>query len=209
MENNPGWRHHFYDDVDMFLFIRDHYSHRVLKAFNSINPLYGAARSDFFRYLLIYKLGGLYLDIKSGATAPLDSITANSQYILSHWDNGPTGTHSGFGLHFLDFPRGEFQQWYVASIPAHPFLGYVIELVLHNIENYSAQHFGVGREGVIRTTGPIAYTQAIYPRLHLHEHRLSDTNHELGLAYCVIPNHGALYSQRHPHYSMLSDPVVL
>ncbi len=210
-ENNPGWQHHFYDDFDMFLFVRHHYSHRVLRAFNSINPLYGASRSDFFRYLLMYKVGGVYLDIKSTVSRPLDSITTGNQYILSHWDNGPTGTHSGWGLHFPDFPRGEFQQWYIAASPGHPFLKSVIELVLHNIENYSPQHFGVGREGVLKTTGPIAYTQAIRPHLHQHKHHFANTNHDLGLVYSVYTDLGAspLYSARHPHYSKLSDPVVL
>ncbi|WP_179405131.1 glycosyltransferase family 32 protein [Burkholderia guangdongensis] len=209
--NNPGWRHFFYDDFDMFLFIRNHYGHRVLKAFNSINPLYGASRSDFFRYLLIYKVGGVYLDIKSSAARPLDSVTAGHQYLLSYWDNGSTGTHSGWGLHVPGSPRGEFQQWHIASIPEHPFLKRVIERVLHNIENYSPQRFGVGRMGILNTTGPIAYTESIMPMLRQHDHHFADTNHELGLVYSIYSDHwkSQLYDFRHPHYSCLSDPVVL
>jgi mannosyltransferase OCH1-like enzyme len=206
---NPAWQYHFYDETDRFLFLRKFCEPRILKAYNSINPMYGAARADFFRYILIYHLGGLYLDIKSSTNRNLDTIVANKQYLLSHWDNGPRGTHKNWGLHFPDFPRGEFQQWYIASVPKHPFLKRVIDSVLHNIETYDPVRSGVGQHGVIRTTGPIAYTQAIRPVLHMHQHYLANNNHELGLVYNIYRNSSPLYNSRIPHYTQLTDPIVL
>lgn len=207
--NNPGWEHRFYDDTDRFLFLRKHCDHRILKAYNSINPLYGAARADFFRYILIYHLGGVYLDIKSTVNRPLSLITANKQYILSHWDNGPNGTHKRWGLHFPDYPRGEFQQWHIAAVPGHPFLKGVIDRVLHNIETYDPLRSGVGQLGVIKTTGPIAYTQAIRPLLRQNLYHLANTNHELGFVYNIFRNSSPLYNARIPHYTQLTDPIVL
>jgi mannosyltransferase OCH1-like enzyme len=132
---NPGWRYEFYDDDACVDFIRKNYDPRIQKAYHRINPLYGAARADFFRYLLIYRTGGVYLDLKSGLTKRLDDIVSGHEYLLSHWDNGREGTHPGWGAHFKNFPQGEFQQWYVASVPGHVFLRAVIEWVLNNIEN--------------------------------------------------------------------------
>jgi mannosyltransferase OCH1-like enzyme len=206
---NPAWHYHFYDDTDRFLFLRKHCDERIVKAYNSINPLYGAARADFFRYVLIYHLGGLYLDVKSTTNRNLDTVMAGKQYLLSHWDNGRNGTHKNWGLHFPDFPRGEFQQWFIASVPGHPFLKSVIDSVLHNIETYSPERSGVGQTGVIRTTGPIAYTQAIRPIQHLHKHHLANNNHELGLVYNIYRNSLPLYNSKFPHYTQLTDPIVL
>jgi mannosyltransferase OCH1-like enzyme len=209
LANNPGWQHCFYDETDRFLFLRKYCDGRILKAYNSINPMYGAARADFFRYLLIYHLGGVYLDIKSSASQPLSAIIAHKQYILSHWDNGAHGTHKKWGLHFPDFPRGEFQQWHIASVPKHPFLKSVIDAVLHNIENYCPTRNGVGQAAVINTTGPIAYTQAIRPILRRHSHHLANNNHELGLVYNIYRNSLPLYNSRIPHYTQLTDPLIL
>lgn len=208
---NPAWQHRFYDETDRYLFLRQYCEPRIIKAYNSINPLYGAARADFFRYILIYHLGGLYLDIKSSTNRNLDTVTAGKQYILSHWDNGINGTHKRWGLHFADFPRGEFQQWHIAAVPKHPFLKSVIDTVLHNIETYHPLRSGVGQAGVIRTTGPIAYTQAIRPILSRHPYFLANTNHELGFVYNIFRNSSTspLYNARIPHYTQLTDPLIL
>jgi hypothetical protein len=208
---NEDWSYRFYDDEGGLDFIRKNYDGRIQKAYARINPVYGAARADFFRYLLMYRVGGIYLDIKSGASAKFDDIVANHPYLLSHWDNGPGGTHPGWGQHFTNFPRGEFQQWYIASVPGHVFLRSVIERVLNNIENYSIDRFGVGFEGVINTTGPIAYTLAIAPWLNRANYHLANTNHELGFVYNAlgVEFRQLIYSDQRPHYSRLGEPVVL
>src|SRR3954468_19020335 len=70
-EMNPEWEYRFYDDEDILDFIRSNYDSRVLDYFNRIDPLYGASRCDLFRYLLMYKCGGIYIDIKSSFSKPL------------------------------------------------------------------------------------------------------------------------------------------
>ncbi|MCA3362157.1 MAG: hypothetical protein INF74_09420, partial [Roseomonas sp.] len=61
---NPDWEYRLYEDADCERFIRENYDAETFKLFRSIHPDYGAARADFFRYLLLYRLGGVYLDIK-------------------------------------------------------------------------------------------------------------------------------------------------
>ena len=73
---NAEWKYEFYDDQDILNFIRKNYDARIQKAYDRINPRYGAVRADFFRYLLIYRTGGIYLDIKSGANRKFDDIVA-------------------------------------------------------------------------------------------------------------------------------------
>lgn len=54
----------FYDDNDCELFIKNNFDENVYKAYMSINSVYGAMKADFFRYCILYKKGGIYLDIK-------------------------------------------------------------------------------------------------------------------------------------------------
>ncbi|MDR3450317.1 MAG: glycosyltransferase [Alphaproteobacteria bacterium] len=208
-ETNPGWEHRFYDDAAVHHFIRENYGADILAAFERINPKYGAARADFFRYLLLYKEGGVYLDIKSTFTRPIDEILEPDDcYLLAGWRNRPGEPDEGYGmwkdLHMM--PAGEFQQWHVIAAPGHPFLRAVIERVLSNIDRYKPWRHGASSMGVWRLTGPIAYSLAILPLLETHPHRAVRTHPELGLAYSVMETpHWRLFPS---HYMMLTDSVV-
>lgn len=202
---NPGWEYRFYDDADIAAFIGEHYGAGMLRYFERIGPQYGAARADLFRYLLMYRVGGVYLDIKSAATRPLDEVLRpDDRYLLSSW-----GADSGWGHHYelRNLAHGEFQQWYIACAPGHPFLREVIGTVLGNIDRYDPHLHRVGKNGVLRVTGPIPYTLAIHRIIGQHPHRLADSRRDLGLEYNVYRNQSHETAFR-SHYSTQTAPVV-
>lgn len=87
---NPDWEHRFYDDAAIERFIAAEYGSAMLSLYRTINPAYGAARADLFRYLAVYRLGGVYLDIKSRFRGPIDGyIDRGDQFVVSQWSNGP------------------------------------------------------------------------------------------------------------------------
>jgi hypothetical protein len=211
---NPGWEYRFYSDADVDAFISNEYGELIYRYFQRIDPQYGAARADLFRYLLIYKCGGIYLDIKSTLDEPLDQVIRyDDVFLLSQWNiacgekmYGKAGQHA----ELTSIPGGEFQQWHVVAAPGHPLLHAVIEAVLANIDIYNPEVHGTRKKGVLRVTGPIAYTLGIYPLLHLHPHRLVDARHELGFRYSIYPAevfsaHKALFKV---HYSDVAEPLV-
>jgi hypothetical protein len=208
-ERNPDWQFRLYDDADIEQFIADEYGAEVLSLYSRISPFYGAARADLFRYLLVYRQGGLYLDIKSTADLPLTEVFGrNNNFVVSQWDNAPGREHAIWGLHpdLAHVPGGEFQQWFIASAPGHPFLRAVIERVLGNIDRYNAFRDGVGLE-VVRVTGPIAYTFAIEPLLNQIPHRRVSSEAELGLRYSIMAYH-AHHVHFRGHYSKRMTPIV-
>lgn len=212
---NPTWRHQLYDDADIARFIRSAYGDAIHRRFERIDPVYGAARADLFRYLLLYKLGGVYLDIKSAATRPLDTVLRpDERYIVAQWPNGPDAKLKGAGWHeeTKHVRDGEFQQWFIVAAPGHPFLKVVIERVLRNIAVYQPALHGVGKKGVLRVTGPIAYTLAIEPLLALHSHRRADAERDLGFDYSIYTTvnqgeHGHLGLFK-THYSRAQQSVI-
>jgi mannosyltransferase OCH1-like enzyme len=183
---NPDWKYTLFDDKAIIEFILKNYGTDELIAYSKINASYGAAKVDFFRYLLIYNMGGVYLDIKSTAIRPLNEILKeDDEYLLSYWRNNKNEEYEGWGLRRdLPYP-GTFQQWHVIAAPNHPFLRNVISQVKNNIHNYDIMRDGVGEIPVLKTTGPDAYTKAILPMLGAHKHRIIDA-YELGLRYSFL-----------------------
>jgi hypothetical protein len=207
---NPAWEHRLYDDSDIKQFISANYGPQILAYFDRINPRYGAAKADLFRYLLLYKFGGVYLDIKSSFNKPIDhALQSGDRYLLAQWSNKAGEKRAGWGMpkELRMVPGGEFQQWHIVSAPGHPFLKAVIEMVLTNIDHYKPWLHGTGGNGVLRLTGPVAYTLAIHPLLHLHTHRLVRNETELGLEYSMLKHssHKPLFKN---HYTTLTDSVV-
>ena len=195
---NPDFEYRFWSNQDVHDFIYESYGYDVLTSYLRINPKYGACRADLFRYLCIYKFGGVYLDIKSNTTRKLtDIIRDDDEYIFSQWDIG----HHPELMHI---PGGEFANWHVIASKGHPFLEKVIDAVLRNIETYDPTKHGVGKLGVIRVSGPIAYTLAIHDFIGIHKHRLIDVTAE-GLEYNAV---GSYTREFFPHYSSLNEPIV-
>jgi hypothetical protein len=207
-ELHPGWEYRFYDDDDIKEYIRAFYGDEIFAYFARINPRYGAARADLFRYLLMYREGGVYLDIKSAARGSLDEILRpDDRYLLSYW-RGSQFTGWGDYSELRDYGGREFQQWHIIAAPGHPYLKSVIETVLLNINNYNPLTWGVGRQGVMRLTGPVAYTRAIGLLRSKYPHRLVQGQDELLLEYTALPDVDHR-SQFKFHYTKLQEPVTL
>ncbi len=59
---NPEFTHFLYDDNMCRNFIAENFDSSVLYAFDKLKP--GAYKADLWRYCILYKMGGIYLDIK-------------------------------------------------------------------------------------------------------------------------------------------------
>ncbi len=202
---NPGWEHRLYDLKDAERIVAE-YGGEIAEAYHRIDPRYGAARADFLRHLIILRHGGVYCDIKSGFSRPLDEvIRQDDSYILAQWRNGPGEPYEGRGLHrdLAHVPGGEFVTYFIISAPNHPFTAAVTRGIVNNISRYRPWH-AVGRNGVLRTTGPIAYTLALHPLLDRHPHRFA-SEEELGAYPSIAYDHFAVFKG---HYSQLRVPVV-
>jgi mannosyltransferase OCH1-like enzyme len=59
---NPRFNYYLFDDNDCRKFIKKHFCSDILNAYDSLIP--GAYKADLWRYCVLYKVGGIYLDIK-------------------------------------------------------------------------------------------------------------------------------------------------
>lgn len=208
-ERNPEWKHTVYEDADVMDYIRQHFEPEVFETVRTISPDYGVVLADLFRYLVMYREGGVYLDIKSTVNVPLrQAIQPSDSFLLSQWKNAKDQRWENWGLHpeLSQTPGGEFQQWFIVAEPGHPFLQSVIRATLHNIRNYRTDPCATGKNGVLRLSGPICYTLAILATLRTGRlpHQIVDIE-ERGFEYSIWPDHHRVPT----HYAHRTSAIVL
>jgi hypothetical protein len=59
---NQEFKHYLYDENECREFIKKNFDSDILRAFDGLIPL--SYKSDLWRFCVLYKLGGIYLDIK-------------------------------------------------------------------------------------------------------------------------------------------------
>lgn len=134
---NKGYSYEFYDDERIVSFILEAYGQEVLTLYQKLNI--GAAKADFFRYAILYKKGGIYLDIDAYALGRLDNIIKPSDSAVISKERFPN----------------IFVQWALVYEAGHPFLKRTLELVMENIRQNAYPN------SVHWMTGPTAYSKAV------------------------------------------------
>lgn len=210
-----GWQYNFYDTEQRETIIRDNFDANIYKAYIMINPQYGPAQADFFRYCLMYLYGGVYTDIKSEFKINIiDTLDLdNYDIFLSHWSK----KIFNIGENNPDFgPNGEICNWILISKPKQQFWMDLLKYITNLIHNYDNKL--VGKSGVLRLTGPIMFTYFIkqYQNKHnIYIYPRSD-NLNYGCFDAVLPylpqlrisnaKENSQYFQN--HYSKLKTPIV-
>ncbi|MFA9290442.1 MAG: glycosyltransferase family 32 protein [Solirubrobacteraceae bacterium] len=92
-QKNPNYTHEFYDDARIEKFIKEEFEPEIYNLYKKINI--GATKADFFRYAILYKKGGIYLDIDSLFLTKLNEI-------ILHNDNA---------IICLDTQNAHYVQW--------------------------------------------------------------------------------------------------
>jgi mannosyltransferase OCH1-like enzyme len=148
---NPGWEYRLWSDEENDAFVK--------KEFPDFYATYqgfakNIMRADVIRYLLMYKIGGVYLDLDYEVLSPFDF--AEHTLILPMNRSKQAGDH-----------QNELGNCFFASTPGHPFwLDVINDLKDHPpvITEYT---------GVVEATGPRLltriYNQHTYSNVHLPE----------------------------------------
>ena len=134
---NPTYTYHLYTDEDMDQFVNEYYKGEIADCYNRLNII--VAKVDFWRYLVLYHYGGVYLDMDSSIEQPLDTlITEEDDAILS-----------------AEGCPGLYVQWALIYCKGHPILKRTIELVVENIKTNRFPN------DIHKMSGPSVYSRAI------------------------------------------------
>lgn len=114
---NPEYDYIYFDNSEARRYISEFYSPEVLNAYDKLIP--GAYKADLFRYCILYKLGGVYVDTGMVARGPLRSIIRSDDKFVSPEDDGTAGVYNAF----------------IACVPGHPIIKNAIDMCVLNIRN--------------------------------------------------------------------------
>jgi len=119
-KQNPEFKHYLYDDAMCRNFIERHFSSDVLFAFDMLKP--GAYKSDLWRYCILYKKGGIYLDIKF--------YCANNFKLINLTDK------EYYARDRIQYGRHGIYQAFLACKPNNLILLQCINTIVKNCKNY-------------------------------------------------------------------------
>jgi mannosyltransferase OCH1-like enzyme len=128
-KNNPRFKYYLFDDNDCKKFITAHFPPKILNAFNSLIP--GAYKADLWRYCVLYKMGGIYIDIKY---YPVDGFKLYNLLEQEHW--------------VLDIGGNNIYNAVMVCKPGNPILLKAIEKICENVKT---KYYGANS---LEPTGP-------------------------------------------------------
>jgi mannosyltransferase OCH1-like enzyme len=97
-KDNPQFKYNLFDDDDCKNFIKEHFGIKVYDAFENLIP--GAYKADLWRYCILFKNGGIYVDIKFHTNNfNLKQLIDNDYFVKDrggHWEKDKIGIYNGF-----------------------------------------------------------------------------------------------------------------
>ena len=117
MANNPEYTLYYFDDKDVDDFVILEYGILMFDWMSKLIPK--AFQADFFRYLILYKYGGIYLDFTMHLLVPFDEILKEHKEVFVRDTCDLCGIYNAF----------------IAVQPNAQLIGEAIQKVIQNIKN--------------------------------------------------------------------------
>lgn len=157
---HSDYEYRFFTDDEMHDYIKTKFDGEIYSAYCKLNV--GAAKADLWRYLVMYDIGGVYLDLDSVIYKNIDDLLQDRTSMVISRENN----------------KDVFVQWCLMCPPKHLIMKYCIEKCVENINNNLNLN-------VVFLTGPIPYSQSIqkyfkddkiYDKSDVYINSMSNTN---------------------------------
>jgi len=136
-DKHPDWEYRFWNERSIGQFMESNYQ-ELIPLFHSF-PL-DVQRWDFVRYLILYRFGGLYVDLDYECIEPLDTLLWNTSCCMGL----EPSSHAIYKS--MPFIIGNAL---MASVPKHEFINQIIK----NISSECGENYEYKARKVLETTG--------------------------------------------------------
>jgi mannosyltransferase OCH1-like enzyme len=136
---NPDYEYQYFLDDDIESFVHENFPGEISECFNKLNLMVG--KIDLWRYLILFKNGGVYLDIDARTNSSLSKLINKKDDAVITFEN-----YLGSNI---------FAQWVLIFNKNHPALKKVIEIVIENIKHNKYPN------NVLEMTGPGAFSKGL------------------------------------------------
>lgn len=148
-DKNPDWEVKYFSASDREMFVKNNYDNDIYKLYKAL-PI-SIMKKDFWQYLVVNKMGGLYVDMDSVCLKPLsETLDLSKSFIVSTQD------------------RIMFWMWIFLSEPDSKILNMIIEEISNRYEKNlrSQSHY------VANTTGPAMFSDVMWKALGILDGRI-------------------------------------
>jgi mannosyltransferase OCH1-like enzyme len=184
---NPAFEHFLFDDNDCREFIKNNFPEVVLEAFDNLIP--GAYKADLWRYCVLYKEGGIYMDIKyiPHNQFRLINLTENENFVL-------------------DFDKIGVYNALMACKPGNQLLFRAINAIVRNVKT---KYYGTSN---LDPTGPRLLSRFINPAIKQYlplKHEIYNNQKFITMqGIFILKMYNNYYNElgnneKAPHYSIL------
>lgn len=166
----PNWKYVFWDAEKMNSFILEHYP-QYWEAYNSFP--YNVQRWDVIRYLILYKIGGMYVDFDYESLKPMDELLRGKQCCFSQEPK----SHCKMAKRSFIFNNS-----LMAAIPNHVFMKKIIDKVFSEEVLNLSLSATTNKDFVFETTGQ-------WMLIDLYENQLKEEQENIYLipSSCISP----------------------
>ncbi|KAK9862507.1 hypothetical protein WJX84_003997, partial [Apatococcus fuscideae] len=151
---NPSWEYRFYDDDACLAFVKREFP-EYIDVYRNLGK--DVERSDFFRYLVVLRLGGVYADVDTECKRPLDPFIQPKDTLVAGWENEFPTPHEAIAVRRYARTR-QICQWVFAAAPGHPALREVAEHIAHTLHITFDQNTN---RDTLERTGPGVWTDKL------------------------------------------------
>ena len=185
-EDNPSFKYQLYDDYMCMDFIKFNFPTEVFNAYNILIP--GAYKADLFRYCILYKNGGIYLDIKYHTIDHFNLIElTDKEYFVKDIGASNNGIYN-------------------ACLICKPYNLILKKCIYDIVENVKSRYYG---KNPLEITGPLLmkkyFTKNEFNNLELQHHFVFDKKTKKKDCYIAYKNKYILkmydgYREEQTHY---------
>ena len=144
---HPDWKYILWDNNKMDLFIHSYYP-EYEKRYN--NFYFNIQRWDVIRYLILYQMGGIYVDFDYECISPIEEILKEKCcFAMEPKEHKPP---------FWEDNNPYFNNAFIATVPKHPFLCTIIETIFKQDLSFCPKNKSKF-EHVLCTTGPVMLSE--------------------------------------------------
>jgi mannosyltransferase OCH1-like enzyme len=135
-----SYNYRFHSTAERLAFVKQNFPGKPTELYSRLTI--GAAQADVWRLMVLYKHGGVYMDIDSHFVWPLDRFI-----------------EAGTSEIFLRYKSKDATNYFIASAPANPNIKALLDEVLYRIENSQSNN-------VYDITGPSVFQDVLANKSH-------------------------------------------
>ena len=157
IDYHPGWKYRLWSDEENRQFIKDYFPF-FLSTYDRYP--YNIQRADAIRYFILYRVGGVYIDLDVECLKPVDNLLLKRECLLCLEPDE----------HAVDHQVDEIiSNAIMASAPGHSFFEAVIKELLRG--EYESTVFASKKYYILNTTGPFMLKHVLDK--YKEKHRIS------------------------------------